>query len=250
MPLTNWDDIRQWRKAQRVELLARRTAAPADDRRQWNDAITQSLLTGFPLLQWMNVSFYWPMQGEFDPRFAIRELRSHGARAALPVVTQKGAPLEFREWWPGVPVTKGVFGLPVPEGSATLRPQAVLVPPVGFDPMGYRLGYGGGYFDRTLAALAPQPLKIAVGYELSRIATIHPQPHDVLMDFVITEAGIQLARAGGLERLADPQDAAEAAALIVLERDRAREGNGMDGARDYASPVCYASELERETNRK
>jgi 5-formyltetrahydrofolate cyclo-ligase len=248
--METWEDIRQWRKAQRAELLARRTAAPAQDRRRWSETITQSLVAGFPILQWMTVSCYWPINGEFDPRFAIREFRKHGARAALPVVVQKAAPLEFREWWPGVTVSRGVFGLPVPEGSRVLRPRAALIPPVGFDRQGFRLGYGGGYFDRTLAALVPQPLKIAVGFELSRIQTIHPQAHDVPMDFVVTEAGIHRVCAGGLERLADPRDAAEAAARIVLERDEANEGDGTAGAGEYASPACYAHELEKEMNRK
>src|SRR5262245_60469899 len=241
--MTTWDDIKQWRKAQRAELVARRQAAGEDDRRRWSQDITQSLVAGFPLLQWMTVGFYWPIQGEFDPRFAVRELRRHGAKAALPVVVQKGAPLEFREWWPGVTVTQGVFGLPVPEGSSIVRPQAALIPPVGFDPQGYRLGYGGGYFDRTLASLSPQPLKIAVAFELSRIATIWPQAHDIPMDFVITEAGIHRAGTGGLERIDDPRDAAEAAAGIMLEREA---GGAADGsAREYASPACYAHDFER-----
>src|SRR6185503_2658970 len=244
--MQTWDEIRQWRKAQRAELIARRTAAPAEERRRWGDAITRTLVEEFPILQWMTVGFYWPIQGEFDPRFAIREFRRHGAKAALPVVVQKSAPLQFREWWPGVAVTSGVFGLPVPEGSAPLRPQAVLVPPVGFDRQGYRLGYGGGYFDRTLAAAAPQPLKIGVGYELSRMATIHPQPHDVPMDFVVTEAGIHRAAAGGLERITEPGEAAELAEEIMREREQACGGGEASGAPDYASPACYLHELDRK----
>ena len=240
--MQTWDEIKQWRKTQRAELLARRTAVPLEERRRWSDEITRLLVAEFPILQWMTVGFYWPIQGEFDPRFAIREFRKHGAKAALPVVVRKGAPLEFREWWPGVQVTSGVFGLPVPEGSATLRPQAVLIPPVGFDRQGYRLGYGGGYFDRTLAALVPQPLKIGVGYELSRMASIHPQPHDVPMDFVVTEAGIHRAGRDGLERIAEPGEAAELAEEILRERERACG----ESEREYASPVCYANEFERK----
>ena len=247
--MDSWNDIKQWRKEQRAGLLAWRLAAPQDDRRRWGESITRLLLEGFPLLQWMTVSFYWPIQGEFDARFAVREFRKHGARTALPVVVEKGKPLEFREWWPGVWATKGVFDLPVPEGTAVLRPQAALMPPVGFDRQGYRLGYGGGYFDRTLAALDPQPLKIGVGFELSRIATIHPQPHDVPMDFVVTEAGIHCVRNGGLERVADPGEVAELAGQIVLERDRASRTDGQDadtGPQQYASPACYAHEFQRK----
>ena len=185
--MTMPDSIKQWRKEQRTELLARRVAVGTDQRRAWTDAITASLLEGFPILQSSVVGFYWPFQGEFDPRFAIRRLREAGARAALPVVLQKGAPLQFREWWPGVSTTKGAFNLPVPDGSEVLTPQALLVPPIGFDLHGYRLGYGGGYFDRTLAALRPQPLAIGVGFAAQEIATIHPQPFDVPMDVIVTE---------------------------------------------------------------
>lgn len=84
----------------------------------------------------------------------------------------------------------GVFDLPVPIEGEVVVPDAVLVPPVGFDRLGYRLGYGGGYFDRTLAALSPRPIAIALAREVSRIETIHPQPHDVPMDFIVTETGI------------------------------------------------------------
>ena len=215
------DDIRQWRKAQRAELLARRVAVAATRRSQCNETITRLLVEGFPLLQRMVVGLYWPYQGEFDPRFAIRHLREGGARAALPVVVQKSAPLQFREWWPGVPMTKGVFNLPAPDGTEVVRPEALLIPPIGFDAQGYRLGYGGGYFDRTLAALTPQPLKIGVAFELSRMPTIQPQPHDVPMDFIVTEAGVHYVGEDGLDLISDPRQVLDLAGAIIRERDRA-----------------------------
>jgi len=249
------DEIRQWRKAQRAELLARRVAVTADQRREWNEIIERLLLEAFPVLRQSMVGFYWPFQGEFDPRFAIRRLREQGARAALPVVVQKSTPLQFREWWPGAPMTKGVFDLPIPDGTEVVRPQALFIPPIGFDARGYRLGYGGGYFDRTLAAAVPQPLKIGVAFELSRIPTIQPQPHDVPMDFIVTEAGIHHAGKDGLELVRDPARVSELAGAIIRERDRAArddnasdEGYAWDGdrqsVREYASPPCYAHELD------
>jgi 5-formyltetrahydrofolate cyclo-ligase len=111
----------------------------------------------------------------------------------------------------------GVLGIPSPDGTPILVPDAVLVPPVGFSAEGWRLGYGGGYFDRTLALLSPQPLKIAVAYELCRIPTIHPQPHDIVMDFVVTEAGIHEVGAGSMKRI-EPGIAAARAASLVTER--------------------------------
>jgi len=254
--MTMPDSIKQWRKEQRTELLARRVAVGTDQRRAWTDAITASLLEGFPFLHSLVVGCYWPYQGEFDPRFAIHRLRQRGARAALPVVLQKSAPLQFREWWPGVSTTKGVFNLPVPDGTEVLTPQALLIPPIGFDLHGYRLGYGGGYFDRTLAAMAPQPLKIGVAFELSRISTIQPQAHDIPMDFIVTEMGIHVVGHAGLELITDRARVAELAIGIAAERNHiARAGNHQvrgqtrpdtRGAQQYSSPVCYAHEFDTE----
>jgi len=183
------EDVKAWRKAERARLLALREAMPAEARHAHNEAITRRLIDNFPQLARMTIGFYWPLRGEFDARLAMLNFRKLGARTALPVVVQKAAPLQFRLWWPGAPTTVGVYDLPVPETEVVV-PQAVLMPPIGFDAQCYRLGYGGGFFDRTLAASSPQPLKIGVAFELSRIATIHPQPHDVPMDLVVTEQGI------------------------------------------------------------
>ncbi len=212
------DDIREFRKLQRAALLAQRMAVTTDQRRQWNDAINHQLITGFPFLRQSTIGIYWPYKGEYDPRFVMREFRKAGAVSALPIVVQKAAPLAFRKWWPGAPITKGVFGLPNPDGTAALQPDALFIPPVGFDLEGYRLGYGGGYFDRTLAGLAPQPLKIGVAFELSRMKTIFPQPHDIAMDFIVTEAAVYHVAPGGLSRLQHPRDATVIAEQLIRSR--------------------------------
>ena len=137
--------------------------------------------------------------------------------AALPVVVQKGAPLQFREWYPGAIVVKGVFDLPMPSETPVVRPKALFIPPVGFDAQGYRLGYGGGYFDRTLAALTPHPLKIGVAFDLSRIPTIRPQPHDVPMDFIVTESGIYQVVSNRLLQVS-PRHAEDSASTVLSER--------------------------------
>ena len=191
--------IAQWRKAERARLIARRLAASPAEHAQWSARIEALVQAGFALLGRMTIGLCWPYQGEFDARSLVRSFRRRGARAVLPVVLAKGAPLEFREWWPGVAMLNGVFDLPVPDGTAILRPGALLIPAVGIGVRGDRLGYGGGFFDRTLAALAPKPLCIGIAFELSRIPTTNPQPHDVLMDFVVTESGIEAAVPDGLE---------------------------------------------------
>jgi 5,10-methenyltetrahydrofolate synthetase len=236
------DDVGQWRKATRAGLLARRAAVPRALRRQWNLAITGHLLDAFPMLPGATVGCCLPLEGEPDARLAMRRLRRRGATLALAVVAEKKAPLQFLEWRPGIPLGRGLFGLPVPVGTRALVPHALLIPLVGFGAQGYRLGYGGGYFDRTLAALQPQPLKIGMGFEISRIPTIHPQPHDVPMDFVVTEAGVYCSRPASLGPVPDGRDAATRAARLLCERGIAP---GMTARRgEYASPPCYAHEID------
>src|SRR5688572_18700131 len=183
-------ELAAWRKALRAELLERRMVIEPEERRRLDERVTEHLLRALALPEDPIVSIYWPFKGEFDPRVAALRLRDRGARIALPVVAEKAAPLQFREWWPGVETQPGVFDLPVPVGTAIVTPNVSLIPPVGFDAHGYRLGYGGGYFDRTLASLSPQPLKIGVAREISRIETIRPQPYDVPMDCIVTEEGV------------------------------------------------------------
>jgi len=106
------------------------------------------------------------------------------------VVVERSAPVEFWRWQPGAAMTKGIWDIPIPKERAVVMPDAVLVPLVGFDPCGFRLGYGGGYFDRTLAAARPRPYTIGLGYEDSVLPTIFPQPHDIPMDLIVTDRGI------------------------------------------------------------
>jgi 5,10-methenyltetrahydrofolate synthetase len=210
-------DLKGRRKAQRAMLIARRLAAPAADRARWSAQIEASLHAGFSAIEAMIVGFCWPFQGEFDARSFVTELQQRGARAVLPAVVAKAQPLEFREWWPGVAMVNGVYDLPVPAGTSSLTPDLLLIPALGVGSRGDRLGYGGGYFDRTLAALRPQPIAVGLAFELSRIPTIEPQAHDVFMDFMVTEAGIEAAVPGGLKRL-DAQDCRKHLAALAAER--------------------------------
>lgn len=212
--MEDWTEITAWRKQQRAALLARREALPAAERRAWSEAITAFLEQGFPVLAHKVVGFCWPYKAEFDPRFAMRHFRDRGAVTALPEVVDKHGPLQFSKWWPGAPMRPGVYDIPVPDGTEVVVPEAAIVPMVGFDEMGYRLGYGGGYFDRTLAAIKPRPLAVGVSYEALRLATIHPQPHDVPMNFVVTERGIYRAGAQGLTLIS-----AEACDAMLKELD-------------------------------
>ena len=245
----DWAQIKVWRKTQRAELIARRQHAPPADHQRWNAAITGYLESGFEPLGRLTIGFCWPFKGEFDARFAIRTFRQRGAAAALPAVVDKKGPLEFRLWWPGAPMKPGVYEIPVPDGTQPVVPDAAIVPMNGFDEQGYRLGYGGGYFDRTLAAAVPRPIAIGVSYELARVQTIYPQPHDIAMDFVVTEAGIYAVTAGGLESVA-AKDCSARVARLCDERGLPRRTESSAG---YSSPPCYAAEFPGyfgETERK
>lgn len=185
----DWEEVRLWRKAKRRALIERRLALPADRRAAHGEAITAALDQILLSCSGRLIGFYWPFKGEYDPRALVRALHARGQRFALPVVAEKAAPMIFRAWWPGALMTHGVWNIPIPASGEPVTPDILLVPLVGFDRRRFRLGYGGGYYDRTLAALPARPRTIGIGYEFSRIATIHPQPHDIPMDLIVTEAG-------------------------------------------------------------
>lgn len=187
-PLSDWNDVKRWRKAERERLIAARLAVPADVRTAMSQRIGESLDAMIGDIAGRMVSLYWPFRGEPDLRAWMASVNDRGGRTALPVVVEKARPLIFRAYVPGVRLEKGVWNIPIPAEGDPVLPDIVISPIVGIDPGQYRLGYGGGFFDRTLAAMPFKPLVIGVGYELQRIATIYPQPHDIPMDRVVTEA--------------------------------------------------------------
>ena len=184
-------ELKAWRRAERQRLLALRTRAPAAERRLWGQRIEARLRSLLDKRTNFILGVYWPFQAEFDPRPLIDWLVATGSAVALPAVVDKKGPLEYRAWRPGEELVDGVWGIPAPKAREIVLPQVVLAPLVGFDRRSYRLGYGGGYFDRTLAALSPRPLAIGVGFEMARIETIYPQAFDIPMDIVVTEAEIR-----------------------------------------------------------
>jgi len=184
------DDWKTWRHEQRKKIIADREAVAETLHQQWSQAISDLLRQNFPDLQKMKIGLYWPFRAEYDPREAIRHFWESGATLALPEVVEKHQPLCFREWWPDAPMKSGAYDIPVPVGTQSIQPEALIVPMVGFDRKGFRLGYGSGYFDRTLAACPVQPLTIGVAFELQRLENVHPQLHDIAMQYVVTEAGV------------------------------------------------------------
>lgn len=238
-PDPTWDEIKTWRKARRAELVSRRAATPEAERKAWNERITEHLIAGFGIPEDTVVGYCWPYQGEFDARHAVRRWREQGAEAALPEVVAPRTPLQFRKWWPAAPMRPGVYDIPVPDGTEIVVPDLAIVPMNAFDERGFRLGYGGAFFDRTLAAHEGRMLAIGVSYEILRLATIYPQPHDIAMDFVVTEAGIY---AGGGEPLTWVDYAASRERTDRLLQAR-RLPRAAYAAAGYSSPACYAAEF-------
>jgi 5-formyltetrahydrofolate cyclo-ligase len=227
--METWDEIKRWRRARREELIGWRQALPQRGRRDLQARILGLLDTHFPELASGLIGFYWPIRGEIGLHPLIHRLVEQGAGAALPAVVEKGRPLEFRAWRPGDRLERGFWNIPIPAERRVVQPTVLLVPLVGFDARGYRLGYGGGYYDRTLAAMTPRPRAIGVGYELGRLETIHPQPHDVPMDAIVTEAGV-VGSPG--RRVGTPSGASPPA----WDEDPNSTGS-------FASPPCFMHEL-------
>ena len=187
-------DVARWRKVERERLIAARMALPAEYRAAQTLGITRDLVQLVPAGPASCVGVYFPIRAEPDLRPWMRALCEQGATVALPLVVAHGQPLVFRIWHPGARLAHGVWNIPYPADGAAVVPNVVIAPVVGFDGACYRLGYGGGFFDRTLAAASPRPLAIGVGYPFAALATIFPQPHDVPMDWLVTGAGPPMRR--------------------------------------------------------
>jgi 5,10-methenyltetrahydrofolate synthetase len=210
-------ELSTWRKRERARLLAEREALTPDELASLRARIDLILERTFGDLVHGILAFCWPYRNEYDARHIAAALRRRGAVTALPVVVAPKTPLVFREWHPGIALLEGPLGIPYPAGSAEVRPDSVLLPMLGWDGDGFRLGYGGGFFDRTLAALGKRPRVIGIAYERAYLRTIHPQPYDIPADFVVTERGVYRREPQGLRFLDDPQA--------------------------FSSPPCYAGQI-------
>lgn len=187
-------DVAHWRRAERQRLRALRDGLGVAERQGAGVAIAAHLggllRRQFGDLRGRVLSGYWPIKGEPDLRPLLAALHDAGVVIALPLVEVKAAPLVFRRWVPGMPMVRGDWNIPVPPPDApVVTPEIALAPVVGWTYDAWRLGYGGGYFDRTLAVLAPRPFTIGIGFASARLETIFPQPHDIALDAIVTETG-------------------------------------------------------------
>ncbi len=155
-------------------------------RRQWDAAIGAQIIAWWTTHPVQSLGVYWPIRDEPDLRPAYAELANRGVKLALPVAAARDAPLSFAPWIPGDAMVKDALGVSIPASSVpSMQPEALLIPCVGFNAARIRLGYGGGFYDRTLAA-APRPLAIGIAYSYAA-AEFDADPHDVGLDLIITE---------------------------------------------------------------
>jgi 5,10-methenyltetrahydrofolate synthetase len=179
-------DVAAWRREKRAELYAARKALTPEQRHEAAHKIAAGLDGHCARHQPAWVGLYWPIK--YEPNLLAWARRSaSNLRFCLPVVVTRGHPLEYWRWTPGDAMQSGVWGIQVPARREVVAPDLMIVPLVGFDRDRYRLGNGGGYFDRTLAARSDRPFVIGVGYASADLETIYPQPHDIPMDLILTE---------------------------------------------------------------
>lgn len=166
------------------------------------------------------IGAYWPIKGEFDPLPALyrwqedailsQELQegeslpsedraqlateSIAARSprkiGLPVVNKLHKTLTFHAWYPGCPMEEDAYGIPKPKGTEQIVPTLLFVPCVGYGPGGFRLGYGGGFYDRTLATLQPRPVTVGLGFSQGWLPDLEPEPHDIALDALLNDNGV------------------------------------------------------------
>jgi 5-formyltetrahydrofolate cyclo-ligase len=179
------------RKQLRQRLISERQNLTSNERdeieRRCLAEIQQYLQTREPGI----LGLYWPIKGEIDCRSLAPALIQQGWTLCVPIINSDSQCLDFALWTPDTPMIVGSWNIPVPEQQTLLIPDHFLVPLVGFDKQNFRLGYGGGYYDRTLAAIDKPVHTIGIGMECGRFESIQPQEWDIPMDKVITEKGIQ-----------------------------------------------------------
>lgn len=182
-----WSAIRSWRVQARRALIKERLTREPTLRARSDDAAKRRLVASVDLSRYPTLGIYSPMRGEIDLLDLAAEHLIRGGHVGLPVVVEEAAPVEFWRWSPGMSMTRGIWNIAIPATRDPVEPDALIVPLVGFDSALYRLGYGGGYYDRTLQRMARKPFCVGIGYQAGKLASIFPQAHDIPMDLIVTD---------------------------------------------------------------
>lgn len=173
-------------RVRRAAIAAREALSPEEHRRlsaRIETNLKQLLAHRTPSV----IAFCWPYRGEFDARGVIAGLTAKGWRSCLPIVRTAQSPLGFRCWHPGSEMAVDRYGIHYPADGDDMTPEVLLLPFNAIDRQGYRLGYGAGYFDRTLASMPVRPYVVGVGFSLGLVDSVWPQQHDIPVDHIITE---------------------------------------------------------------
>ena len=183
------------KKALRAALIEQRNNLP--DRHLREDLLQRVMriwLVGRPDIV---IGAYWPIKGEFDPLPALHRWKEDGElleqpeprRIGLPVVNKETHTMTFHAWYPGCPMEEDAYGIPKPKDTEIIVPTLLFAPCVGYGPGGFRLGYGGGFYDRMLASLSPKPFSVGLGFGMGFLADLEPVPHDMPLDAILNEHG-------------------------------------------------------------
>jgi 5,10-methenyltetrahydrofolate synthetase len=184
----DWPEVKAWRRTAREKIMAARAAIALPVRQAMARQLMQHLRTVLKDRP-APISFYWPIKAEPDLRPLMQELDAAGVPVCLPVCIKLGEPLLFRPWRKDSAMMRGFWNIPVPATETEVLPRTLIAPVLGYDGLSYRLGYGGGFFDRTLAKLGTQGQAIGIGWSMFRLKTIQPQPHDIRMSAIVTQTG-------------------------------------------------------------
>jgi 5-formyltetrahydrofolate cyclo-ligase len=188
------------RAALRQKLVAARLALP--DRLERAVALQNALRVWLIGRNESSIGAYWPIKGEFDPLPALYRW-SEGApegvtrRIGLPVADRKSGSLRFHIWYPGCPMELDAYNISKPKGTEEFAPQMLLVPCLGYGPGGVRMGYGGGFFERTLLSVEPSPVTVGVSYTHGFLPMLRAGPGEVELDVILTEDGVMWERSTG-----------------------------------------------------
>jgi 5-formyltetrahydrofolate cyclo-ligase len=184
------------KKALRKMLIEQRLRLP--DRLQRVERLQQIMrvwLIGRPDAV---IGAYWPIKGEFDPLPALHRWKEDGElmdqsqrrKIGLPVVDKVTKTMQFHTWYPGCPMEEDAYGIPKPKDTEVITPTLLFVACVGYAPGGYRLGYGGGFYDRTLATLSPRPFTVGLGFGTNFLPDFQPESHDLPLDAILNDKGV------------------------------------------------------------
>ena len=189
-------NLQALKKALRTQLVAQREAL--SDRAARNEALQRVMRVWLLDRPDTVIGAYWPIKGEFDPLPALyrwKEAETSAIdgkhrRLGLPVVNKQTGTLSFHAWYPGCAMEPDAYGIPKPKDTEVLVPTLLFVPCVGYGIGGYRIGYGGGFYDRTLANLLPKPFTVGLGYTVGFVEDFEPEPHDEPLDAILNENGV------------------------------------------------------------